>query len=472
MTKTKSATESKPADQHLNNAEARNKSRQEQQNKDQRFTIRRGGSITENKTRDEIRNFVQSILQRSVNISTLIGSGASKDAIPLMSTTLHTYSEDNEAHEDNGTAETLESIQEELGKEKDNIEEIFTLLGQKIEANADPDELYKTLRDDLLKAFLDSIYSAYEKTNNQNDKEHNHDKVLENYIRVISGLGRSRQILARQQQTTFDIVNLFTTNYDLFHEEALEQSRYVYTDGFSNGLANVFSTREFHRRPIDLDDRFRDHLQPINPFFRLVKLHGSINWTKDDNEKAVHRVSVDLKNGFSLPKKGDKSNVLIAPTKSKFALTQDLPYSDLFREFVNCLAVPNSVLFVTGFGFGDSHISNLIESALDRTDFTLYVFSEDPEKNESGLHEFYSKVRSSPNAYFISPIYDGDSKSTAKDTSTDTKTSNDNATSNDSNTSTSDETNANNKYLTFEDFAYFMQPSIDTHSLENVSEER
>lgn len=480
MTKTKSATESKPADQHLNNAEARNKSRQEQQNIDQRFTIRRGGSITENKTRDEIRNFVQSILQRSVNISTLIGSGASKDAIPLMSTTLHTYSEDNEAHEDNGTAETLESIQEELGKEKDNIEEIFTLLGQKIEANADPDELYKTLRDDLLKAFLDSIYSAYEKTNNQdsgktnnqNDKEHNHDKVLENYIRVISGLGRSRQILARQQQTTFDIVNLFTTNYDLFHEEALEQSRYVYTDGFSNGLSNVFSTREFHRRPIDLDDRFRDHLQPINPFFRLVKLHGSINWTKDDNEKVIHRVSVDLKNGSSLLKEGDKSNVLIAPTKSKFALTQDLPYSDLFREFVNCLAIPNSVLFVTGFGFGDSHISNLIESALDRTDFTLYVFSEDPEKDNRGLHEFYSKVKSSPNAYFISPICDSDSKSTAKDTSTDTKTSNDNATSNDSNTSTSDETNTKNKYLTFEDFAYFMQPSIDTHSLENVSEER
>ena len=157
---------------------------------------------------------------------------------------------------------------------------------------------------------------------------------------------------------------------------------------------------------------------------------------------------------------------MIAPTKSKFALTQDLPYSDLFREFVNCLAIPNSVLFVTGFGFGDSHISNLIESALDRTDFTLYVFSEDPEKNESGLHEFYSKVRSSPNAYFISPICDSDSKSTAKDDSADVKTSND------SNTGTSDETNASNKYLTFEDFAYFMQPSIDTHSLENVLEER
>lgn len=489
MTKTKSATESKPADQHLNNAEARNKSRQEQQNKDQRFTIRRGGSITENKTRDEIRNFVQSILQRSVNISTLIGSGASINAIPLMGKTLEDYKTKHPADGKNSLGNTLDLIQNEIEKkkdksEKDNIEEIFTLLGQKIEANADPDELYKTLRSDLLIAFLHSIYSAYEKENDQNSdqtkKEHNHDKVLENYIRVISGLGRSRQILARQQQTTFDIVNLFTTNYDLFHEEALEQSRYVYTDGFSNGLSNVFSTREFHRRPIDLDDRFRDHLQPINPFFRLVKLHGSINWTKDDNEKVVHRVSVDLKNGSSLLKEGDKSNVLIAPTKSKFALTQDLPYSDLFREFVNCLAIPNSVLFVTGFGFGDSHISNLIESALDRTDFTLYVFSEDPEKGNRGLHEFYSKVKSSPNAYFISPICDSDSKSTAKDASADAKTSNspntntgaETKTSNDSNTGTSAETNADNKYLTFEDFAYFMQPSIDTHSLENVSEER
>lgn len=51
------------------------------------FVIRRGGS-EDTRTKREIRDFVQSILRRAVNISTLIGSGASLNAIPLMGTTL------------------------------------------------------------------------------------------------------------------------------------------------------------------------------------------------------------------------------------------------------------------------------------------------------------------------------------------------------------------------------------------------
>ena len=102
--------------------------------------------------------------------------------------------------------------------------------------------------------------------------------VLESYQRVIQGFGKTRETLSSREQASIDIVNLFTTNYDLFNEMALEQSRYSYADGFTNGLINRFSVSEFHRRPIDLDDRFRDRLLPIRPFFRLYKLHGSVNW--------------------------------------------------------------------------------------------------------------------------------------------------------------------------------------------------
>lgn len=403
---------------------------------EEKFIIRRGGA-EDVKTKEQIRDFVQLILQRSVNISTLIGSGASLDAIPLMKTTLEEYCK-NKKGTDKGRR--LEVIKREIsrdGKDENDIELIFTRIEQKISGGTTEKEENKKLKKDLMKTFIRSIYNGYSE-----EKRKKHDFVLGNYVRVIHGLGRSRQILARQQRTTFDIVNLFTTNYDFFHEEALEQSRYAYTDGFSNGLDNIFSDREFHRRPIDLDDRFRDHLQPINPYFRLVKLHGSINWEKiEKNDKEfVHRVSVDFEKSIQALDDSNESDtlsrVLIAPTKSKFALTQDMPYSDLFREFVNCLAVPNSILFVSGFGFGDSHISNLIESALDRTDFTLYVFAEDPLNSDGGVAGFYKKVKSSPNAYFISPSDRGSDP------------------------------------LKFSDFAYFMQPSIDTDSRQDLLEER
>lgn len=406
---------------------------------EEKFIMRRG-SEKDVKTKNQVRDFVQLILQRSVNISTLVGSGASCAAIPLMSTTLEEYCEEKKKT-DNG--KRLEEIRKEIRKENKNekdIELIFTKIEQKINGGASGKEGDENLKRDLMKNFIQSIYSGYSE-----EQKENHESVLEDYIRVIHGLGRSRQILARQQRTTFDIINLFTTNYDFFHEKALERSRYAYTDGFSNGLDNIFSDREFHRRPIDLDDRFRDHLQPINPYFRLVKLHGSINWEKikKNDGEFVHRVPVDfekstqaLNNPDDSNESDDLSRVLIAPTKSKFALTQDMPYSDLFREFVNCLAVPNSILFVSGFGFGDSHISNLIESALDRTDFTIYVFAEDPLNSKGGVSDFYKKVNSSPNAYFISPYNQGSNP------------------------------------LKFSDFAYFMQPSIDAGSQQDLLEER
>ncbi len=72
---------------------------------------------------------------------------------------------------------------------------------------------------------------------------------------------------------------------------ALESSGYAYVDGFSNGLIPTFNPREYHRRPIHLDERFRDHYELVNPFFRLYKMHGSINWTIYDGNVVELQVS-------------------------------------------------------------------------------------------------------------------------------------------------------------------------------------
>ena len=95
---------------------------------------------------------------------------------------------------------------------------------------------------------------------------------------------------------------------------------------------------------------------------------------------------------------------MIAPMSSKYALTQNDPYSDLFREFVNIIAQQNTVLFTTGFSFGDEHIASLIKEALARPDFTLIAFIGNPEERskDDGLRSFLDSTRS-PNAYFVYP---------------------------------------------------------------------
>jgi len=223
--------------------------------------------------------------------------------------------------------------------------------------------------------------------------------TLENYLDFVPGLGYSRQVLAQSKSPMFDVVNMFTTNYDLFHELAITRLGYQYTDGFTNGIECRFSTREFHQRPIDLEDRFREHLQPVNPFFRVFKLHGSIDWAMDEESHTVSRLPMAV-----LVKRDVASdNLLIMPTSSKYAVTQGSPFSDLFREFFNAISVLNSILITSGFSFGDQHISELIEQALMRTDFTLYAFISRRNGDTRNPAQDFADRNAMQNAVFIYP---------------------------------------------------------------------
>ena len=358
------------------------------------FTLQRGATRREVNA-VEARHFVQGILSRSINLATLIGSGASTPAIPLMGETFRNLRADLKLN-DPDLSILLESRITKIAcrdnedpAKYSNIENLLSWLSQRIEGSLDSADDDKRVSDAVRKAFLESVDIKYSAE---------HSDVLDSYRKFVQGLGVSRQILARGGQAAFDVVNLFTTNYDLFHEMALESSGYAYVDGFSNGLIPTFNPREYHRRPIDLDERFRDHYEPVNPFFRLYKMHGSINWRiYDGNVVRIPRFP-DITDEYQ----GDRQ--LIAPMTSKYALTQGSPYSDMFREFVNALAVPNTVLLTCGFSFADSHISNLISQALARPDFTLLAFIGNPAEADVGspTRVFYDKAGGA-NTYFVYP---------------------------------------------------------------------
>lgn len=85
-------------------------------------------------------------------------------------------------------------------------------------------------------------------------------------------------------------VQLFTTNYDTLFEQAANQSGFVIIDGFS-----FTHPREFAGKWFDLDivnrekTRIKQEESFISKVFHLYKLHGSLNWTKDEEKKRIYQ---------------------------------------------------------------------------------------------------------------------------------------------------------------------------------------
>lgn len=133
-------------------------------------------------------------------------------------------------------------------------------------------------------------------------------------------------------------VEIFTTNYDLLFEDAFEQMRAPYFDGFSGGHAPFFDPAT-----VACDD-----LPPR--WSRLWKLHGSLGWA--------------IEGGSVVRGRGRNATELVYPDHLKYDLTQKQPYSALFERLKRFLLTPDTLLLATGFSFRDSHINAVLDEAL------------------------------------------------------------------------------------------------------------
>ncbi|USS90795.1 SIR2 family protein [Fructilactobacillus carniphilus] len=337
------------------------------------------------KDEDDIKNYLKNFLSSNVNFNVLIGSGASLPAINTMGRTF------NDIKTSGQYTDELSDLKKKytksyLGKNDENFENIelfLSWLGNRING-ADDGELNlneKQIKYYIINELIKSIYDGFD-----NDSENNR-KTQSYYESFLKRLVFLKEMSNDQN----DIINIFTPNYDLFLEQSLDKIGFSYTDGFRNSFNPYFDTSQFNRRPVDITQRFRDKWSVIKPFFRIYKLHGSLNWKRDQNgiKRNNNLVSSDTLGA-------DKT--VIAPTSSKYADSQGSPFSDLFREFSIELTKPNSILLVNGFGFGDQHINDFIKQALQRTDFKLIAFVDEDNKNTLN---FMQQVGPNSEASFI-----------------------------------------------------------------------
>lgn len=329
----------------------------------------------------DLKDQLQKDLGSKTHLNIFLGSGCSTKAISLMGKTFKDFRD----NADSNFNQCYQNFIDKHPEDKDNIESFLSWINSGILYSGSKELL--DIKSHLTDFLVASVREPFNDYGFINEKSEDIKITRQNYHQFIERLAAFKSA----SNDRFDIINLFTTNYDLFIENTLDDLKYDYSDGFSQGLNYKFDVSEYSKRPVDTHHRFKDHWSTISPFFRVYKLHGSINWIAHrDEEKRIYIIKTPMLN--------QQHEALIAPTSSKYAETQGSPYSDLFRELSIQLLIPDSILLLNGFSFGDEHINDLILQALSRSDFKLIAFIDE---NNKATKTFINKVGGNNGAIFI-----------------------------------------------------------------------
>ncbi|MGR8861832.1 SIR2 family protein [Leuconostoc citreum] len=206
------------------------------------------------------------------------------------------------------------------------------------------------------------ISGAYKSSDEDNIQENLNDytRFLKSVIDVIN-LSNSRQ--------TPKSVNLFTTNYDLYIEKAVDEligtSRFVFNDG-ANGYFNRVLESSNYNRVVSYKGLNDNYISEI-PSISLIKPHGSMNWSEENG-------TITIGNEIS------ENPKIVKPTGIEEKDTYlDNHYYEMLRVFQLELDKSQSVLFTIGFSFQDKHIGKMVKRALQNPELFVIAFGYSDE---------------------------------------------------------------------------------------------
>jgi hypothetical protein len=193
-------------------------------------------------------------------------------------------------------------------------------------------------------------------------------------------------LLSRREEET--PIRIFSLNYDPLVERAAEQECIRLFDGFHGHDYAFFDAGSFRHITVV---RGRNHrgrqVRGVFGSIRLIKLHGSMGWYHDDGV-GIRRCK------FNDSLSDTAKRLMIPPQHRKARDTGHAPYSTLWSEFRGALFHGDDKLnrlISIGYGMADEHVNAEIESALERSNFTLIIITK--ELSDPVFDKWSSKQR-------------------------------------------------------------------------------
>lgn len=159
-----------------------------------------------------------------------------------------------------------------------------------------------------------------------------------------------------QRKQTNSRVKVFTLNYDLLFEKAANKLNAVVIDGFSFTSPRTFSGRFFDYDIVQREgSKVNEEDNFITRVFHLYKLHGSLNWHRQ-NESG--NIIID-----------DSTNkpLMVYPREGKYKDSYGQPFFEMIARFQRNLRESDDTLLICiGYSFNDNHINAAIEEAINQ----------------------------------------------------------------------------------------------------------
>ena len=163
------------------------------------------------------------------------------------------------------------------------------------------------------------------------------------------------------------VKEIFTSNYDMIFEKALEVVQLPYFDGFVGAYEPFFLPESVGKSEIK-------EYPPVS-WIRLWKIHGSLGWFWKNivgkHEYRVIRLGKQAKNNSD-------NELVIYPSKEKYESSRKQPFTTYFDRMSNYLREGEGIFIVSGYSFGDYHINEIIYNALrynNRLHVIVFLYS-------------------------------------------------------------------------------------------------